>query len=856
MASSTERVGQSKAWLLCVALLIGVLFMLFMRSLKPEMVLFANDGPLGANMAKAIDPPSSFKAVWFDLNWLGNNAGSQPVTVTYLLLWLLGPVGFAKLYGPITLLLLGLSGWLFFRQTRFRPMVCILGGLAAMLNMNIFSNVCWGLGTRALCVAAVFGALAGIESSRRGLAWAKLPLAGLSLGIAIMEGADNGAILSLYVAAYGIWVAINSEGTPAKKFAAGVIQVAVVAIFAAFMATQALIGLLGVAKGVATTQESQQKPPQQAWDEATAWSLPKAETLRVIIPGLYGYRMDTEKGGAYWGIVGQTPGWEQTKAGWPRYSGAGEYAGVLVVLLGIWAIVESLRKNGQAFTLTERRMIWFWAIAGLISVLFAWGRYAPFYKIVYALPYFSSIRNPIKFMHPAHLSLIILFGYGLQGLSRRYLELAPMKAGRFEKRWTAAMIATIAVSFLGLLVFANARNGIVAFLTATGFTDSEAAAVMGFSIREVLFFIVFLALSAGMVWLIMQGHFAGARARWAGILLGALLVIDLARANTPWIKYYDYTDKYHTHPIVEFLRQRAHEHRVAVLPFQGSRELSMLQQIYNVEWLQHHFQFYNIQSLDVTQDPRPPADKMAYMQALMKNLPRYWQLTNTRYLFGMAGPFADMVNQQLDPAAKRFRVHTPFTIDRTPKEVSFVSQTNSTGPFALLEFTGALPRAKLYSQWQVSTNDQGTLDQLASPEFNPEQTVIVSEDVPPPAQGQPGGLEFASYTPKHIAFRSKSQSPSILLLNDRYDPDWKVSVDGKEAPLLRANFIMRAVHVPAGEHTIDFRFAPKTTGLYVTLSAIALGMLLCVFILLPRKSAPVGVHASACPPQPGKPTKP
>ena len=808
--------------------------MLFFRSLKPEMVLFANDGPLGANMAKAIDPPSSFKAVWFDLNWLGNNAGAQTVTVTYVLLWLLGPIGFAKFYSPITLLLLGLSAWLFFRQVRFGRMACIVGALAAMLNMNIFSNVCWGLGTRALCVAAVFCALAGIESSRRGRAWAKLPLAGLALGIAIMEGADNGAIFSLYVAAYGVWVALSSEGAPAKKLVTGIVQVAVVAVFAAFMATQALIGLLGVAKGVATTQEAQQQSKQQAWDAATAWSLPKAETLRVIIPGLFGYRMDTEKGGAYWGTVGQTPGWAETKAGWPRYSGAGEYAGVLVVLLGIWAIVESLRRNGQAFSQFERRMIWFWAIAGFISVLFAWGRYAPFYKIVYALPYFSSIRNPMKFMHPAHLTLIILFGYGLQGLSRLYLEAGAVKVTSYERRWTMGLIAALAVSVMGLLVFANARRGIIAFLTSTGFSDSEAGAIMGFSVREVLLYIVFLALSAGLVWLIMKGHFLGAKARWAGIALGGLLIVDMARANSPWIKYYDYTDKYHTHPMVEFLRQRPYEHRVTVLPFQLNREFSMLQQIYNVEWLQHHFQYYNIHALDVTQDPRPPADKAAFMQAIMKNPLRYWQLTNTRYLFGMAGPFVDSLNQQIDPGGKRFRVHTPFTVEQTPNQVSWMSQTNATGPFALMEFTGALPRAKLYSQWQVSTNDQQTLQQLASPDFNPEQTVLVSGDVPAAGQGTPGTVEFANYAPKHITFRSKSESPSILLLNDRYDPDWKVTVDGKPAPLLRANFIMRGVHVPAGEHTIDFRFQPKTTGLYVTLAAIALGALLCV-VLLPRE---------------------
>jgi hypothetical protein len=832
-----------------LALAAGILLVLFFRSLSPTQVLFANDGPLGANSAACADYPAVFSGIWVDLNWLGNGGPGAPATVTNLLLWALTPLGFAKFGGPIAILILGLAAWAYFRQVGFRLWVCVLGGLAAALNSNIFSNVCWGLGTRALCVAGVFGALAFIESSRRGGAWAKLPLAGLSLGIAIMEGADNGAIFSLYVAAYCFWLALSSEGAPARRVIKGVVQVAVVAVFAAFIATQVLIGLLGVVKGVTTAQETQ-KSPQQAWDEATTWSLPKAETLRVIIPGLYGYRMDTEKGGAYWGTVGQSPAWEQSKAGWPRYSGAGEYAGVLVVLLAILAIVESLRKNGQAFSHTERRMIWFWAVAGFISVLFAWGRHAPFYKIVYALPYFSTIRNPMKFMHPAHLSLIILFGYGLQGLARRYLETAAVKVTTFERRWTAGTIAALAVSVLGLLVFANARRSVIAFLTGTGFSDSDAAAVMGFSIREVLLYILFLALSAGVVWLIMKGHFMGIRARWAAILLGTLLVIDMARANAPWIKYYDYTDKYQLHPVVDLLRQRAYEHRVAVLPFQVSREFSMLQQIYNVEWLQHHFQFYNVQSLDVTQDPRPPADKVAFTKALGNNIARYWQLTNTRFFFGMP-QFVDMLNQQVDPAQKRFRPQTLFTIDRTPKQESIVSITNNTGPFALLEFGGALPRAKLYSQWQVSTNDEETLKQLASAEFNPEQTVIVAGEAPAPGEGRASvtasQVEFTSYAPKHIKFKARAETPSILLLNDKYDPDWKVLVDGKAASLLRANFIMRGVHVPAGKHMVEFRFEPKITGLYVTLAAATLGVLLCAILLVPRKPQPVEVHAPAAP---------
>ena len=48
----------------------------------------------------------------------------------------------------------------------------------------------------------------------------------------------------------------------------------------------------------------------------------------------------------------------------------------------------------------------------------------------------------------------------------------------------------------------------------------------------------------------------------------------------------------------------------------------------------------------------------------------------------------------------------------------------------LIEFTGALPRAKLFSNWQVSTNDTTTLQQLASTNFNPAQTMLVASEIP------------------------------------------------------------------------------------------------------------------------------
>src|SRR2546422_7264655 len=101
-----------------------------------------------------------------------------------------------------------------------------------------------------------------------------------------------------------------------------------------------------------------------------------------------------------------------------RFSGSGPYAGVLVVLIATWAVAQSLRKKESVFAPAEKKFIWFWAVMAMLSLLFTFGRYAQFYRLVYALPYFSTIRNPVKFLHPFSVALLILFGYGLQGLFR------------------------------------------------------------------------------------------------------------------------------------------------------------------------------------------------------------------------------------------------------------------------------------------------------------------------------------------------------------------------------------------------------------------------------------------------------
>jgi hypothetical protein len=126
---------------------------------------------------------------------------------------------------------------------------------------------------------------------------------------------------------------------------------------------------------------------------------------------------------------------------------------------------------------------------------------------------------------------------------------------------------------------------------------------------------------------------------------------------------------------------------------------------------------------------------------------------------------------------------------------------------------------------------------LAGTNFDAWKTVLVSTPLPTtPALDTTnqnlGAVEFKSYAPKDIMFSTSADTPTVLLLNDKFDPNWRVLVDGKPALLLRCNFIMRGVYLTPGVHTVEFQFKLPCGPLYVSLTAIGIGIFLagCLFL--------------------------
>jgi hypothetical protein len=868
-SSRVPRVGGLWVFLLVLG---GVLAVLFSRSFDPAWVQFANDGPLGAMMSERARMPASFTGAWGDLNGYGIREPGAVPNVTFCLNWLLGPLGFSKFYPPLTLLILGTCAWFFFRQLGLGTLAAVLGGVAAALSPDFFNVACWGVGPQAICFGMNYLALGVVVSPLPLRPWVRYPLAGLAVGMGVMEGADIGAIFSVTTALCVLVRAMVFSESAGKGVAQGVLQVWVVAIFAAFIAAASLFNLIGTQIEGVSGMSKEERTKEEQWEWATQLgSMPKLETLGVLVPGLFGYGMDTPDGGAYWGRSGRHPAWDSYfasgKRGAPpnagiRFGGAGPYAGIMVLLVSFWAFAHSLRRERSVFSLPQRKFIWFLCAAIVVCLLLSFGRHAPFYRIFFALPFASIIRIPAKFYHVVQWLLLIVFAYGLYGLKRRYMDATVTvnrglseqwrffwnKCDLFERRWIIGCAVALGAAAVGWLAYSSSRSGLETHLQDVQFDAAVAKAIAGFSIRHVGWFVVLFAVAAGLFAVVLSGYFAGRRVVVGTALLGMFLVVDLARVGSHWVKPYNWKERYleaADNGVIGFLRQKPYEHRVTVWPFSLPGQFAIIQQIYGGLWLQHLFQFYSIQSLDIIQMPRSPRDIAAFDGALAyENTPatlhrvaRRWQLTNSRYLFGPVGLF-NALNTEIDPQ-KRFKPVKTF--DFTPKP-SVINPTrfeqlsvveNPEGKFALFEFTGALPRAKLFSQWQASTNDDAALTQLASKEFNPEQTVLVSEPLPAPKEGATNSaadvVEFKSYAPKRVVLQAKAASPSVLLLNDKYDPNWLAVVDGKPAPLLRCNFIMRGVFLDPGEHTVEFLFRPPVDALYISLGAIALGLVLVGF---------------------------
>lgn len=364
-----------------------------------------------------------------------------------------------------------------------------------------------------------------------------------------------------------------------------------------------------------------------------------------------------------------------------------------------------------------------------------------------------------------------------------------LRSGSAARHRSVRMIALSACG-LGLL-------GLVSGLWTWAFTGRLEASLPGignYTLLQVMRFLVFLGAGCGSVLALLRWPRPGA------VLVVAVLAADL----------YLFMSKFtpHTDPAILALRPRAIE--TMRMPPGQSRVLGL---------------------------GRDPIRRMAPNTAMIVGLEdvqgsdslevgtyRRMLTAGSSERLGFSQP--DPALPLMDLLGVRF-IHSGVPVEGAPK-LRLVSDTDG----YLYENPRALPRAFIASGCEAVT-PQEAFRRVTAPDFDPRGTVLLDAQVPVRAATAAGvtDVTVAAYTPNAVTLTGTFHPGQVVVLADTYYPGWWAYAGAVKAPVLRANYALRAVLVPdsaapvGSPEQIRFLYVPGTFWVGGFLSLAAAGVL-------------------------------
>jgi hypothetical protein len=142
------------------------------------------------------------------------------------------------------------------------------------------------------------------------------------------------------------------------------------------------------------------------------------------------------------------------------------------------------------------------------------------------------------------------------------------------------------------------------------------------------------------------------------------------------------------------------------------------------------------------------------------------------------------------------------------------------GSLTLAPNPDALPRARLVHRARVAASDEEILATLTDPAWRPDSAVVLEageggEWTAPPGEAAP---RFVRFAPDEVVLDVDARAPGFVVLADPWYPGWEATVDGARAPVLRADYALRAVRVGEGARRVVFRFRPASVRIGAAIS--------------------------------------
>lgn len=687
----------------------------------------------------------------------------------------------------ILMLVLGVDVWL-----------AVAGAIAFAFSSYFFIILEAGHNSKAHAIAYMAPVLAGIILTTRG----KYLLGGVLSALFLALELYTNHLQITYYLMMAVGVFMVSEivfSIREKRFPAFLKSIGVLLIAAAFAVGCNITNLWSTYEyGKYTTRgktelttEAENRTSGLDKDYATDWSYGKAETFTLLVPDFMGGTSVgplTEKSHSYKALIANgVPENQATDVikNLPLYWGpqpgvAGPvYIGAIVMFLFVLGLF-----------IVDKKYRWWILGATIISVLLAWGRnFMPLTNF-----FLEYVPGYNKFRAVSMTLVIAEFVAPLLGI----LALAKAFDGTVDrKKLTKSIYYAFGITGGIALFFALFGGALFNFTTPhdeqyknyfpewlmAALQQDRAAMLKTDAFRSFMF----ILLAAGLIWTYVNGKLKKAIVFPSLILL---ILIDLWAVNRRYVNNDNFVRK-----------------SVAANPFQPTQADQLI-----MKDVDPNFRVFN-----QTVSPFNDASTSYFHKSIGgyhgAKLRRYQEIIEHHLTKGNMNVF-NMLNTKY-----------------------FIVPDQNKQPQPQVNFE-ALGNAWFVRDVKMVKNADEEINALHT--FRPKETAIVDQRFESFIKGvsinydSTATISLKSYSPNNLVYESNAGKDQLAVFSEiYYDKGWKAYIDGKEAPHFRVDYILRAMMVPAGKHSIEFKFHPKVyyTGEKISLASSSLLILAVLAVL-------------------------
>ncbi|MCF8256138.1 MAG: YfhO family protein [Flavobacteriales bacterium] len=502
---------------------------------------------------------------------------------------------------------------------------------------------------------------------------------------------------------------------------------------------------------------------------ATRWSYGVAETFTILIPDFMGGSSSgslSEKSNVYEAltdnripkaqarsIIGNMPLYHGTQ---PFTSGP-VYLGAIICLLAVLGLL--------AFKGMDR---WWLLAAFILSIVLSWGHNFALATDFFFdhVPGYNKFRAVSMTLVIAQVVLPILAVFGLKSI----LD------GTEDRKWKTGRlyIATGVVGGLCLLfalipsLFFDFTSSSDPQLVQGGYPDWLVDALV--EDRQSLFrsdairSLGLVALAAGLIFLTLKGKL---KAQVTGLVIAALVLGDLWQVDKRYLKSDDFVSARQNKAV--FAPSQA-DQRILSDPDPNFRVLNTTVSTFNDASTSYHHK-----SIGGYHGAKLKRYQELIDSCISRNNMEVLNMLNTKY-FIMRSEQGPQVQQNPMAHGNAWFVN----------EVSLVPDADA--ELAALNRPG-------FSALNTAIIDQRFADEVADLALRPDSAAAIT---------------FEEYGPNHLKYAYTAAEPRLAVFSEIYFANgWNAYLDGEPKPHFRANYVLRAMTLPAGDHTVEFRFEPQ-----------------------------------------------